>query len=114
LGSAIPKEGGAYEYAFELISPFAGFLVGSLWLFAQIVAGAAISLGFGSYFVAIFPVFSLKTVAVVAAIALTGLNLIGIKQSTAVNNILVIKDCNPLFIYWIWDFSNSSAEFRSV
>jgi len=90
LGSAIPKEGGAYEFAFELISPFAGFLVGSLWLFAQIVAGAAISLGFASYFVAIFPIFPLKTVAVVAALTLTGLNVVGIKQSTAVNNILVI------------------------
>lgn len=90
LGSAIPKEGGAYEFAFELISPFAGFLVGSLWLFAQIVAGAAISLGFASYFVAIFPIFPLKTVAVVAALALTGLNVVGIKQSAAVNNILVI------------------------
>jgi APA family basic amino acid/polyamine antiporter len=90
LGSAIPKEGGAYEFAFELISPFAGFLVGCLWLFAQIVAGAAISLGFASYFVAIFPTFSVKTVAVVAALTLTGLNLIGIKQSATVNNILVI------------------------
>jgi APA family basic amino acid/polyamine antiporter len=90
LGSAIPKEGGAYQYASELIFPFAGFLVGFLWLFAQIVAGVAISLGFASYFVAIFPIFPLKTIAVVAAIALTGLNLIGTKQSTAVNNILVI------------------------
>ncbi len=90
LGSAIPKEGGAYQFAFELISPFAGFVVGCLWLFAQVVAGAAISLGFASYFVAIFPVFSIKTVAVVAALILTGLNLIGIKQSTTVNNILVI------------------------
>jgi len=90
LGSAIPKEGGAYEFAFELISPFAGFVVGCLWLFAQIVAGAAISLGFASYFVAIFPIFSLKTVAVVAALLLTGLNLVGIKQSTTINNILVI------------------------
>jgi APA family basic amino acid/polyamine antiporter len=25
LGSAIPKQGGAYTYAYELISPFAGF-----------------------------------------------------------------------------------------
>lgn len=90
LGSAIPKEGGAYAFAFELISPFAGFLVGILWLFAQIVAGAAISLGFASYFVAIFPIFPFKAVAVIAALALTGLNLIGIKQSTTVNNILVI------------------------
>jgi APA family basic amino acid/polyamine antiporter len=90
LGSAIPKEGGAYEFAFELISPFTGFLAGCLWLFAQIVAGAAISLGFASYFVTIFPEFSLKTIAVIAALALTGLNLLGIKQSTTVNNALVI------------------------
>jgi basic amino acid/polyamine antiporter, APA family len=90
LGSAIPKEGGAYQFAFELISPFAGFLVGCLWLFAQIVAGAAISLGFASYFVAIFPGFSVKIVAVLAALVLTGLNLVGIKQSTTINNVLVI------------------------
>jgi APA family basic amino acid/polyamine antiporter len=90
LGSAIPKEGGAYQFAFELISPFAGFLVGCLWLFAQIVAGAAISLGFASYLVAIFPTFSLKAVAVAIALILTGVNLIGIKQSATVNNILVI------------------------
>ena len=77
LGSAIPKEGGAYELAFELISPFAGFVVGCLWLFAQVVAGAAISLGFASYFVVIFPIFSLKTVAVIAALLFTGLNLVG-------------------------------------
>jgi len=74
------KKGGAYEFAFELISPFAGFVVGCLWMFAQIVAGAAISLGFASYFITIFPAFSLKTVAVVAALALTGLNLLGINN----------------------------------
>jgi APA family basic amino acid/polyamine antiporter len=90
LGSAIPKEGGAYAYAFEMISPSVGFVVGCLWLFAQIVAGAAISLGFASYLVKFFPVFSVKTVAVIAALALTGFNLLGIKQSTTVNNVLVI------------------------
>lgn len=45
LGSAIPREGGVYAFAHELISPAAAFVVGCLWLFAQIVAGAAISLG---------------------------------------------------------------------
>src|SRR4030042_5620859 len=88
LGSAIPKEGGAYTYAYELISPFAAFVVGCLWLFAQIVAGAAISLGFASYFVAIFPMFSIKIVAVGAALTLTFLNLFGTKQSSMVNNVL--------------------------
>lgn len=90
LGSAIPKEGGAYTYAYELISPFAAFAVGCLWIFAQIVAGAAISLGFASYFVTVAPILPVKTVAVIAALILTSLNLIGIKQSTTINNVLVI------------------------
>lgn len=86
----IPKEGSAYEYSFELISPSVGFVMGCLWLFAQVVEGAAISLGFASYFAAMLPVFPIKLVAVTAALILTGLNLIGIKQSTTVNNVLVI------------------------
>jgi APA family basic amino acid/polyamine antiporter len=90
LGSAIPKEGGVYEYAHEMISPSVGFIVGCLWVFAQIVAGTAISLGFASYFVAVFPLFSIKIVAVSIALLLTGLNLVGIKKSATVNNILVL------------------------
>jgi APA family basic amino acid/polyamine antiporter len=90
LGSAIPREGGAYAFAYELISPAAAFVVGCLWLFAQVVAGAAVSLGFASYFVALFPILPVKIIAVLAALALTGLNAVGIKQSAVVNNILVL------------------------
>jgi len=90
LGSAIPKEGGVYVFAYEILSPLIAFPIGCLWLFAQIVAGAAISLGFASYFVAIFPTFPIKVVAISAALILTALNLIGIKQSATVNNILVL------------------------
>lgn len=89
LGSAIPKEGGAYTYAYELLSPNIAFIIGCLWIFAQIVAGVAISIGFASYFTALFPILPVKVVAVSAALVLTGLNLIGIKKSSTVNNILV-------------------------
>jgi APA family basic amino acid/polyamine antiporter len=90
LGSAIPKQGGTYTFAYELISPFAAFISGCLWLFGQTVAGAAVSLGLASYFVAIFPSFSLKIVAVSAALVLTISNLIGTKYSAMINNILVL------------------------
>jgi APA family basic amino acid/polyamine antiporter len=99
LGSAIPKAGGAYTFAFELLSPSVGFIVGFLWLFAQIVGGATISLGFASYFVALFPAFSVKIVAVLVAMGLTGLNLIGIKQSSIVNNALVIIKIGILALF---------------
>ena len=90
LGSAIPKQGGTYEFAYQLISPSVAFLSGCLWLFGQTVAGAAVSLGLASYFVAIFPFFQVKVVAVSAALLLTALNLIGTKHSAMINNILVL------------------------
>jgi len=90
LGSAIPKQGGTYEYAYEMVSPFAAFISGCMWLFGQTMAGAAVSLGLASYVVAIFPSLSLKIVAVSAALILTSLNLVGTKHSATVNNILVV------------------------
>ena len=99
LGSAIPREGGAYAYAYELISPFAAFVVGCLWLFAQVVAGAAISLGFAGYFVTIFPILPVKIIAVLAAATLTGLNIVGIKQSATINDILVLTKIAILCLF---------------
>jgi APA family basic amino acid/polyamine antiporter len=90
LGSAIPKQGGTYEYAYQMISPFVAFISGCMWLFGQTVAGAAVCLGLASYVVAVFPSLSLKIVAVSAALILTALNLVGTKRSAVVNNILVL------------------------
>jgi APA family basic amino acid/polyamine antiporter len=99
LSSAIPKEGAVYEFAYELVSPSVAFIVGCLWLFGNTVSGAAISLGFASYFVAMFPSTSLKIVAVSVALILTGLNLVGIKQSATLNNILVVTKIAILCLF---------------
>jgi APA family basic amino acid/polyamine antiporter len=99
LGSAIPKQGGVYAFVYELISPFSAFIIGCLWLFGQIVAGAAISLGLASYVVAIFPFLSVKIVALSAALLLTVLNLVGTKQSATLNNILVLVKITILCLF---------------
>lgn len=99
LGAAIPKEGGVYAFTYEVISPSGGFVIGCVWLFGQIVAGAAISLGLASYCVALIPFFSLKFVAVSAAATLTLLNILGMKQSTFVNNILVVTKIAILIFF---------------
>ena len=102
LSSAIPKEGGTYQYAYEMINPFVAFISGCMWLFAQTVAGSAVCLGLASYFVGLlpflpakiavfsFPVSTVNIVAVSAALALSALNLRGIKQSARLNNVLVV------------------------
>jgi len=51
--------------------------------------GAAVSLGFASYFVALFPSLSVKVVASALCLFFTFLNLAGIRQSAMLNSVLV-------------------------
>ena len=55
LSVYLPEEGGTYAFAQKLISPFAGFIAGWIWVFSNIFVGAAVSLGFAHYFVTLFP-----------------------------------------------------------
>jgi len=98
LGSAIPKEGGAYEYVFEMVSPFIGFLTGWMWLFGQIVGGAAVSLGLAAY-LALFVPLPTKLIAASACLFFMILNLIGAKESSIVNGAIVILKIVVLCIF---------------
>jgi len=99
LSSAIPKEGGAYAYAHETISPFAGFMVGWLWLISNIVAGAAISIGLASYIAILIPSIPVKAFAISACIIVTLINLFGIRESSLVNNVLVLVKISVLCFF---------------
>ncbi len=85
-----PIEGSGYEYVRQLVSPFAGFLSGWMWMIGNTFAGAAVSLGFGYYLASAFPSLPVKVVAFVICLAFTALNSIGVRQSALLNNVLVI------------------------
>ncbi len=85
-----PKEGSIYEYTYQLISPFAGFLTGWMWILSNTFAGAAVSLGFANYLTALFPILPANWIAAVLCIAFTTLNFFGIRQSALMNNFLVV------------------------
>jgi len=89
LGAYLPEEGGTYAYAQKLISPFAGFIAGWIWIFSNIFVGAAVSLGFAHYFVTIFPEVPVKVIALVICLIFLVINYIGLKESVLFNNILV-------------------------
>jgi len=76
LASFIPKEGGGYEFAHELVSPFAGFIAGWLWLLSNVVVGAVVSLGFVSY-LAVFIPLPVNVVAGLACLAIMLINYLG-------------------------------------
>ena len=84
-----PKEGSIYEYTYQLISPFAGFLTGWMWILSNTFAGAAVSLGFAHYLTALFPILPANWIAAIICIAFTALNFFGIRQSALINNFLV-------------------------
>jgi APA family basic amino acid/polyamine antiporter len=84
-----PVEGSVYEYGRQLVSPYAGFLAGWMWIIANTFTGAAVSLGFAYYLATFFPSLPSNVIAAVLCLAFTGLNLIGAKESANVNNVLV-------------------------
>jgi APA family basic amino acid/polyamine antiporter len=84
-----PIEGGVYEYGRQLVSPYAGFLAGWMWIVANTFVGAVVSLGFAYYLTSAFPNLPPGIVAAVLCLAFTGLNLVGAKESANVNNVLV-------------------------
>lgn len=84
-----PIEGGVYEYGRQLVSPYAGFLAGWMWLVANTFTGAAVSLGFAYYLSAAVPGIPTNVIAFTICLVFTGLNLVGAKQSATVNNVFV-------------------------
>ncbi len=89
LSAYLPEEGGTYAFAQKLISPFAGFIAGWIWIFSNIFVGAAVSLGFAHYFVTLFPAVPVKIIAVIICIIFLTINYIGLEESTLLNNLLV-------------------------
>ena len=110
-----PVEGGSYEYGRQLISPFAGFLSGWMWLVANTFTGAAVSLGFAAYLASAVPGIPTNIVAAVMCLVFTGLNLVGAKQSASVNNIFVaIKLAILAFFIIFGAFSADLANFTAI
>lgn len=99
LTSWLPVEGSVYEYAHRLVSPSAGFLTGWMWIVSNTFAGAAVSLGFAYYFSSLFLGVQPKLIAVAICIAFTALNYAGVRQSTALNNILVSAKILILMVF---------------
>jgi basic amino acid/polyamine antiporter, APA family len=90
LASWQPVEGSSYEYTRQLVSPFAGFLSGWMWVISNTFGGAAVSLGFAYYLHAAFPQLPITITAAVLCLAFTALNYYGAKPSSQLNNVFVI------------------------
>jgi len=99
LTAWLPIEGSVYEFAYRLVSPFAGFLAGWMWIVSNTFVGAAVSLGFSYYLVALFPALDFRLIAAIICITFTILNYFGVRHSAMFNNILVSAKVLILLVF---------------
>jgi len=110
LARFIPREGGGYEYAHELVSPFGGFISGWMWLLSSIVTGSAVALGFAGYLAAYIPL-PINLMAAIACLAITAINYMGIRESATANNILVVFKLIVLMLFVAFGLSLINGSF---
>jgi len=93
LGARRPAAGGGYVYLREAIGPLPAFLYGwALLLVIGTGAIAAVSVTFARYATDLFslPVAAVTPLAVGAVLVLTGINLLGVRPGSTVQNILTV------------------------
>jgi len=99
LSAYMPREGGGYEFTYRLVSPYAGFLAGWMWIFSNIFIGAAVSLGFAQYLATLFPSLPITVVAAAPCLSFTFINYVGVRLSAIVNNALVVAKISILLLF---------------
>jgi len=81
LACAIPKAGGVFDYATRAMGKNFGFIAGMAQMIEFIFAPPAIAAAIGAYFHIFFPQFSVTSIAIVAYILFTALNIYGVKAA---------------------------------
>jgi APA family basic amino acid/polyamine antiporter len=99
LGSKIVKEGGEYQFIYIAFGKTVGFFAGIFWIFATAISGVAVSLAFGSYLSALFPILNINLIAAAAIIAFMSIDIVGLRFTSSVNNVLTIIKVSVLITF---------------
>jgi APA family basic amino acid/polyamine antiporter len=96
LAAAYPQAGGAYEYGYRMLSPWAGFVAGWMFLVSKIAAAGTVALGLAGYLGTLVPGVPPRGVAVAAILLFTALNYVGVRRSSRVNLMVVVVSIGAL------------------
>lgn len=89
ISTALPRSGGAYFFLDRSLGPLMGTIGGLGTYFALMFKTAFAIIGIGAY-AAIFWDIPVKEVAIIATLFFTGLNIIGVKKTSRLQNFFVI------------------------
>lgn len=99
LACAIPKAGGAFDYAEKALGKKLGFIAGMAQIIEFVFAPPAIAFGIGAYFHLLFPELPIIGVAVFCYFAFTLLNILGVKASASFELFITIVAVVELLIF---------------
>ncbi len=99
LACAIPKAGGAFDYAIRALGKDWGFLGGMAQNIEFIFAPPAIAFAIGAYLNIFLPSISILTIAIIAYLVFTALNIYGVKAAASFELIITIIAVIELLIF---------------
>lgn len=99
LACAIPRAGGAFDYADRALGKRLGFLAGMAQNVEFIFAPPAIAAAIGAYFGIFFPQIDATYIAIVAYLLFTGLNIIGVRAAATFELIITVLAVAELLIF---------------
>ncbi|HEU4904455.1 MAG TPA: ethanolamine permease [Flavisolibacter sp.] len=99
LACAIPKAGGAFDYAKKALGNDIGFLTGMAQNIEFIFAPPAIAYAIGAYFNLFFPQLPILTIAIFAYVVFTVLNVIGVKIAATFELIVTVLAVGELLLF---------------
>lgn len=108
VGSRFDKTGGPYVYILEAFGTFPAFIMGWLLLWSRIISYAALInllVTYSSYYNPVFNSFIPRLLIILGLTTiLMGINYVGVKKTTSVNNLLTIGKVVPLIIFVLVGF----------
>jgi APA family basic amino acid/polyamine antiporter len=99
LAAEYPQAGGTYEYGYRVLNPWAGFAAGWMFLASKIAAAGTVALGLAGYLDTLVPGVHPRVLAVVAILAFTGLNYLGIRRTSGANLLIVAVSISALLLF---------------
>lgn len=99
LACAVPKAGGAFDYATRALGRDIGFVAGMAQNIEFIFAPPAIAFAIGAYFNLFFPQIPVLAIAIFAYILFTALNIYGVKAAALFELVITIFAVSELLLF---------------
>jgi APA family basic amino acid/polyamine antiporter len=98
LAARFPQSGGTYEYGYQLLGSWQGFIAGWMFLASKIAAAGVVAIGLGAYASMLVPGLNPRLLAVGAVLFFTILNYVGVQRTSKVNLGIVTLSITSLLL----------------